>query len=354
MSRTSKYIYEDNYQKIKYTIQLSYNENEIIFNIKEENILNKEFESSFSLDSLIEKNPIFKVCNKIENCYDYFLRLLNNKKYSIMKEKNTITFIFLIKNVMTEKDEEMKLFLNSKALEINSIIESYNNKIKDLKNENNLLKNEILNLKKISQEYESFKENINSIIDRKINQYINQQKKNENIIFSELNNSSILINFEEKYYFLNLINCKNIKLLYRLTRDGSEPKDFHRLCDNQGPTLTLLLSQNNRKFGGYLSKNWESSGDWKKDNNIFLFSIDLIKIYKLKNNNIDNYYCNKNIGPCFLEFGFRNYGNLLDTNKCKEKDLTNYYESDPGYQCYEISGDTEILCKDVEVYKIEF
>jgi len=86
-----------------------------------------------------------------------------------------------------------------------------------------------------------------------------------------------------------------MKLLYRLTRDGSNPGDFHNRCDYKGATLTLFLSQNNRKFGGYLSKNWESEGYWKKDNNVFVFSIDLKKKYKIKDNNYDTYYNYKDI-----------------------------------------------------------
>ena len=253
----------------------------------------------------------------------------------------------------------MKLYLNSKDLEINTIIENYNNIINDLKNENNLLKDEIsllkdevLQLKNISQEYKSFKDNINSIIDERINQYMNQQKEKENKIFNDLNYSCILITNEEKIFFQNLIKCKNLKLIYRLTRDGSEPEDFHRLCDNEGPTITLFKSQNNRKFGGYLSKNWESSGRWKKDNNIFIFSLDLKKKYTIKNN-LDAYFCDKGIGPSFNGIGFHNFWNLLLKDKCFEYDLSNIYESNQGYQKYEISGGRDILCKDIEVYKIQ-
>ena len=144
-----------------------------------------------------------------------------------------------------------------------------------------------------------------------------------------------------------------MKLLYRLSRDGSEPGDFHRLCDNKGPTITLFRSNNNRKFGGYLSKNWESSGNWKTDNNVFLFSIDLNKKYKLINNQKDTYFCSGNLGPCFSQLGFRNFGNLLAKNKCMEYKLFGNYEVDQEYKDYEISGNEEILCKDLEVYKVE-
>ena len=73
------------------------------------------------------------------------MRLLSNKKYNIIKEENKIIIIFLIKNLITEKDEEMKL-LNSINLELNSYI----NLIKDLQKENKALKEEILKLKDIS------------------------------------------------------------------------------------------------------------------------------------------------------------------------------------------------------------
>ena len=179
------------------------------------------------------------------------------------------------------------------------------------------------------------------------------QKSKEQDIFYDLKYSSILNDNNERIFFQSLIKCNNMKLLYRLTRDGSEPKDFHRLCDNKGPTITLFKSDNNRKFGGYLSKNWESIGKWKTDNNVFLFSIDLNKKYKLKNNQKDTYFCYGECGPNFCEFGFRNFGNLLAKNKCKEHNLSHYYEVDQEYKGYEISGNNEILCKDLEVYKVE-
>ena len=46
-------------------------------------------------------------------------------------------------------------------------------------------------------------------------------------------------------------------LLYRASTDGSTPADFHRCCDNKGPTLVLIKS-GEYIFGGYTSKSWES------------------------------------------------------------------------------------------------
>ena len=46
-------------------------------------------------------------------------------------------------------------------------------------------------------------------------------------------------------------------LLYRASTDGNTPSDFHRCCDNKGPTLVLIKS-GEYIFGGYTSKSWES------------------------------------------------------------------------------------------------
>ena len=46
-------------------------------------------------------------------------------------------------------------------------------------------------------------------------------------------------------------------LLFRASADGNTPKDFHRCCDNKGPTLVLIKS-GEYIFGGYTSKSWLS------------------------------------------------------------------------------------------------
>ena len=46
-------------------------------------------------------------------------------------------------------------------------------------------------------------------------------------------------------------------LLYRASTDGFTPADFHRCCDNKGPTLVLIKS-GECIFGGYTSQSWES------------------------------------------------------------------------------------------------
>ena len=45
-------------------------------------------------------------------------------------------------------------------------------------------------------------------------------------------------------------------LLFRASRDGWASYDFHRHCDNMGPTITVLKS-GNYIFGGYTDQSWD-------------------------------------------------------------------------------------------------
>lgn len=62
-------------------------------------------------------------------------------------------------------------------------------------------------------------------------------------------------------------------LLYRASRDGWSHSDFHRLCDHQGPTVTVLTSTGDYIFGGYVHRSWKSRNDYVNDPNAFLFSV---------------------------------------------------------------------------------
>ena len=47
-------------------------------------------------------------------------------------------------------------------------------------------------------------------------------------------------------------------LCYRASRDGWSVQDFHKHCDNKGPTV-VLVKANDYIFGGYTDQHWESA-----------------------------------------------------------------------------------------------
>ena len=73
-----------------------------------------------------------------------------------------------------------------------------------------------------------------------------------------------------------------LTLLYRGSRDTYKAARFHELCDNQGPTISMIKSNCGRIFGGYTSAPWTSVRGYKKDEKAFLFSLTQKIKYKAK------------------------------------------------------------------------
>ena len=110
------------------------------------------------------------------------------------------------------------------------------------------------------------------------------------------NLDSLIIGKNEEYNktLKNWINSnKNInsKLLYRMSKDGSNFNNFHSLCDNQGPTISLFKLTNQDIIGIYTPLSWDKNSNRKTDSQIFIFS--LTKNYKIQS----EIYCSDIQGP---------------------------------------------------------
>jgi len=66
---------------------------------------------------------------------------------------------------------------------------------------------------------------------------------------------------------------KKWKLIFRGSRDGHTASAFHKHCDNKGPTVILFKSKEGKIFGGFMDKDWRSSGNYLNTKRSFLFSI---------------------------------------------------------------------------------
>jgi hypothetical protein len=60
------------------------------------------------------------------------------------------------------------------------------------------------------------------------------------------------------------LDGRSFELLYRAPRDGWSSGDFHRCCDNRGPTLVVARCSDGFVFGGYAAAAWNSSGAFIK------------------------------------------------------------------------------------------
>ena len=124
---------------------------------------------------------------------------------------------------------------------------------------------------------------------------------------SHKNYSIILEQSQKKNEFtkklLDWTGYKSMELIYRATRDGSTSKDFHKKCDNQGPTISLFKDERGNIFGGYASISWSGQGLQKSAPDSFIFTLSNIyntEPIKFQNSDPNNcVYHNIHYGPWF-------------------------------------------------------
>ena len=138
-----------------------------------------------------------------------------------------------------------------------------------------------------------------------------------------------------------------------MSKDGDKGEDFHKFCDNQGPTLVIIQTTSNKIFGGFTPLNWKSTEEKPIDKNYqtFIFSLDLNKKYDQVKINSQAIKCSKEFGP--------NFGNDDIELKKNLKDGICYADNSCNFIC---GGKTELLgsnnnnetfsTKELEVFKI--
>ena len=87
-----------------------------------------------------------------------------------------------------------------------------------------------------------------------------------------------LLTWSQDLAFFKLLSSKlgyvkQFELLYRASDYNYSAQEFHKTCDNKGPTFVLVSSDGGNIFGGYTSKSWTNNGHWIQDPEAFLFVI---------------------------------------------------------------------------------
>ena len=320
---------------------------------------------SIDLDKTI--NDLKEIYNKMNkdkeelkiNIQQIFTKLrneLNNREDKLLLDIDKKYEELFFKEDIIKQSEKLpnKIKIN---LENGKLIdEQWNNK------KLNLLINDCLNIENNIKEIKYINENINKYnININIKFFISNKEVNElgQIINKFGNIKNININekiFDSKIEFdQNLVkswlNNENFttELLYRKSRDGSTPNDFHKRCDNKGITITFIETTKGYKFGGYTEFHWDCSNQYKKDKSAFIFSFNNEQKYKPKNSNDFTIACDDNSGPRFGNHSTEIYlyknlekGESSDKNTIfiEDRKLTN------GEQYWDI--------KELEVFKIEY
>ena len=237
----------------------------------QDEILKRIYNHKFTLDSLKKNNKYFTLFESIDEIYDDLILLLDKNQTKILEDTNFISISIPIESL---KIKEILFVINELEKNDNEKMQEIFSLILEMKNENKKLNEEI---KKLNEENKNLKEQLKIYIP-----YLEEYKKKcddkkQNKIIRNLD--SKIIDENEKYNITlkNWINPKlkiKAQLLYRTSRDGEEYSTFHKLCDNQGPTIVLAKLTDGNILGSYTPLDWETkTSSWKSDPNMFVFSL---------------------------------------------------------------------------------
>ena len=123
----------------------------------------------------------------------------------------------------------------------------------------------------------------NDIIQLICEYYGNISKSN---IINDIEWTQLLIRLKKEFNF-------NVKLykIFEAKINGFSSYNFHKICDNKGPTICIIKNEYNYIFGGYTSKSWKSptTKEYCRDDKAFLFGIKpKLFISKIKKEYINN------------------------------------------------------------------
>ena len=262
---------------------------------------------------------------------DILINVINTQKLSISKQNQTLltSWKFIIINEI-----DIKLLLTQEKSDDKEIIEQLISAVKNLNKDNNNLKNEMSNIKKDIENLKNF------------------------LLIPIFTGSSIIKNFEEKLYIKYWIKEKNenninkeIKLIYKATRDGDSSSKYHEICDNKNPLITLIKTKKNRRFGHYMEQIVNNkNASYTKDEKAFLFNLDNLKKYDVKMPEYAMYY-HTSYGP---GFGYACDIILNDRFLARNDNV----EGNAKSFSYNVQNDTEFTgesnfgVEEVEVYQI--
>ncbi len=300
---------------------------------KENSFPKVDYYKEFKQEELAKTSKFFKVFEDINSVFMALKEIFESKKPILMEENE---------------------YINLKIVPIISALGESNLIIPRKKEDDKKIINDLCDVvNKQGKEIENLKGKIKTL-EEKIDKL--EKTMENNIVVRRLRNTDSLIgDIIKTNEQFNLIcdwidRDKNFKfkLLYKGTTDGDTKEIFHKKCDNQGPTISIIESTDGQIFGGYASKSWDKNSTTDiPDSNSFLFNINIRKKYSVLNNRglMNGYIC---------DFGGSNFHELWIYN--------NYFSNKGGcdngtgynFKNYELSGGKNYFeVKELEVYKVD-
>ena len=260
--------------------------------------------------SIIDLKKIFdkinedkeKLKSEIQNVFTKIRNEINNREDKLLLDVESEFNKLFIKEDIIKRSEKLPNKIKNSLNKGKLINENWNeNKLNSLINDCLNIENNIDIINKVNENIKKYS-SINISVkfypkEDGINKFLEKIKNFGFIKDNKYFNSKIIFNQDLVKTWLNNRNFSS-ELLFRMSRDGSNPSDFHNKCDNKGTTIIFIETTKGYKFGGYTELQWDKSEKSKKDNSTFLFSFDHKEKYTARNYN-DSIFCGSNEGPRF-------------------------------------------------------
>ena len=359
-------------EKENYKIQFGIQGNDLLIKAESENTKNKYYyQYCFTINDLQNISMIFSMYKAAKE----IIAFLKDLKFEI-EEKNENLLLKFNVFMPNGQNKLIELVLKKCLLDTNNIIKYLLEKIKSMEtNIKNLEENIKLEKTKHNSEIKELKDNISNLKEnniryenenKKLWEEINKLKESQikfsnkddaiNSFDSKIIESKDNINFILDYIKKNdkTLNISKIKLLFRGSRDGERTKTCHELCDNKQHVLIIMKSETGYIFGGYSKIGFKANKilEYKIDNNCFLFSLNLKKIYPvIKDKNVIC-HTRETSGLCF-------FGSLMFYDYFMSKkdwpnlnmDIKQYFNNLE--TIYEMNGGQEYFkCDELEVFQL--
>ena len=367
-----------NNEKDNYKIQLGIIDDNLLIKVESEKSKNiYYYQQCFSINELQNISMVFSMYKTLKE----IIAFLKDLKYEIEEKNENLVIKFNIfmpngKNKLIEIElkkcmRDTNFIINYllekiKSLEVNIKNSEEDYKIEKIKNESEIRglkeiisknQSEIKNLKENNLNIKNENKKLWEEIDR-LKKYhaIPNQKENKISNFdSKIIESKDSISFILDYIKQNdkTFNFNNIKLLFRGSRDGERTKTCHELCDNKQNVLIIMKSETGYIFGGYSKVGFKVNNnfDYKIDNNCFLFSLNLNKIYPVIKDKKVICHIEETKGLCFYSsLSFYDYFMSKKQNKIIS-DIQKYFNNFENI--YEINGGERLFkCNELEVFQL--
>ena len=253
----SKALEIESDKKNKIEIKIIKKITNITFEAKHKNSIESNIYYSKETIEEIKMNKYFLMFDNLDEIYEEILNLIKTNKVCSFEENNQLiikipllnTKIKEIKIILNKKEKSDKEKINDLYSMLNNMKSYYNKKIEKIDELTNIIQiqnNKINELSNINQKQNNKINELNDKIEN-LKGIINELKNKKNhtqTIFSDsliINKNNNYISNLNKWIYQREGKFKT-QLLFRKSINGNSFNEFHRLCDNQGKTLTLKFN----------------------------------------------------------------------------------------------------------------